>query len=77
MKNVKDILKEVTKGDTNINDEGDMYSAGISIEHHGNMIECHANTPEEAEAMRDILLTLIFERVIENALEALTGDVST
>ena len=68
MKNVNDILKEVTKGDTNINKKDGswgMCTAGIDTKSHEHMIECHADTAEEAEAMRDTLLALVFEHNIK------------
>jgi len=55
----KDVFKAVTKGDTYPNEDGDMYTSGIHIERRGNVIECHGNTREKAEYIRDEILTLI------------------
>ena len=50
----------ITPGDTLEPQEyGQLWTAGIHFTDHGNAIECHGNTKEEAESRRDYILDAI------------------
>ena len=50
---------ELLKGGTYHNEDETMFTASITTLEHGNMIECHGSTVEEAELIRDTVLILL------------------
>ena len=57
-------FKNVEKGDTYTNDEGNVFIAGINCEGWASQIECYGHTKREAEVIRNTLLVFLKKDVM-------------